>query len=440
MKKIKDVLAFFKIPSLLEEEVFDVEDHSKKIKKGMIFIAIGKGNQYRDEALKNGASLILSDQEIPSLKKDLLPFLLWFFDYPDKDVSLIGVTGTNGKSSTAYFIFQLLKDGFLISNVPLKEKSTYLIKNTTPYPVSLVHALLKAKKMGKKQVILEVSSIAIKEERCGGLLLNICVFTNLSEDHLDYHHTKEEYQKTKLQYFKNQPAIRFASLEMQQFETLKDVPVIYVPPLIEDKKGRLIVKEEHPISFSHFPNYQKNNLALAIMVAHYFNVSSWRIRRLSHKIKSLNGRYKKVLDHPTVMIDYAHTVTAMIAVLKEAKKQTKGRLLVVFGAGGDRDKMKRVLYGDAVYNYSDIAIVTNDNPRSEDPMVIVHQIIAHHPTFFYIELDRKRAIERILNLAEKNDMVLLLGKGHEITEKVNDYEIYINEEEEVRKWQKKKKF
>ena len=101
-------------------------------------------------------------------------------------------------------------------------------------------------------------------------------------------------------------------------------------------------------------------------------------------------------------------------------------------------KKKRALYGDAVYQYSDVAIVTNDNPRSEDPMAIVHQIIQNHPSYFLIELDRKRAIERVLNLASSQDTVLLLGKGHEITEKVKDYEIYLNEEEEVRKWQKKK--
>lgn len=439
MKTAKEVYRYFLKESPLEIELFDVEDDSRKVKPGTIFIAIEKGNLYKEEARKNGASLILSDEEIPNLKERLLPFLLWFFDYPDKDVTLIGVTGTNGKSSTAYFIFQLLKDAFLISNVPLKNKNTYVTRNTTPYPVDFVHALRKAKERKKKYVILEVSSIAIKEQRLHDLLFSIVVFTNLSEDHLDYHHTLEDYQKTKLDFFIEQPSIRFASLEMKEFSSLKEVPIYFVSPLTIDKKGKLShLYQGKKLHFNHFPYYQGSNITLALAVAEYANTPKNYIKRISRRLTSLNGRYKVVLKHPKVIIDYAHTVFAMETVLKETKKKTKGKLLVVFGAGGDRDKKKRALYGDAVYQYSDVAIVTNDNPRSEDPMAIVHQIIQNHPSYFLIELDRKRAIERVLNLASSQDTVLLLGKGHEITEKVKDYEIYLNEEEEVRKWQKKK--
>lgn len=438
MKTISEVLRFFSMESSLEDVLLEVEDDSRRVKPHTLFIAIGKGNAYKNEAKKRGAILILSDEEIPQLKEQLLSFLLWFYDHPEKYFSLIGVTGTNGKSSTAYFLHHFLKDSYLISTLKV-DKNTFLSKNTTPTPVPLVHAFLEAKRRKKKQVIMEVSSIGIHEKRVQGLLFQHLIFTNLEEDHLDYHGTLEAYQKTKLSFFNDQVAYKWVGEDMESHPLIS--PYEIVPSLKISKKGKIIGKyKEKNLSFSSLGEFQRKNLAFAFALCTYFEVPFLTFYYKSKTLRPLKGRYEQVLAKPRVIIDYAHTASAFLTILKTVKKETKGKLIVVFGAGGERDIKKRPLYGEYAFRYADIVIVSNDNPRLEDPMRIVHDIIRAHASFFKIELDRKKAIERALSYSEKKDTVLLLGKGHEEVQWIGGKEIYLSEKEIVKEWKKTHKY
>lgn len=438
MKTIKEIYHFFHI-DIEDETIIDrVEDDSRNIQKGDLFIAIEKGNDYIEEATSKGAKVILSDKLITDLKKHLLEFVLWFYDYPQKDLTLIGVTGTNGKTSTAYFLYQLLPKAFLVSNVYKNKNIGYSI-NTTPTPVRLGNLIKKAQEQKRRFFIMELSSIGIKEKRVEGLLFQTIILTNITSDHLDYHHSLENYQMTKISFINNQVAKKFIYAS-NDIVTKINKPFIFVNPLTINNNYLVYQKGKKHFLIKNVPLYNASNLSLALEVAFYYNISFFHIKRVLKKIKRPLGRSQLIIQKPRIIIDYAHTTSAIEALLKEEYDKKKGKLYVLFGSGGDRDKTKRPLYGDIVYKYADYALVSNDNPRYEDPLAIVHDIIGNHPSFFHVELDRKIAIKRIMMLINKNDTFLLIGKGHEDYQLIKDYKIYLNDYEEVQKWLKVRKY
>lgn len=439
MKTIKEIYHFFNIDNEDETLVERLEDDSRNVKKGDLFIAIEKGNDYIEEAMAKGAKAILSDQKITNLKKRLLEFVLWFYDYPHKDLILIGVTGTNGKTSTAYFLFQLLPKSFLVSNVYKNDENIGYSINTTPTPVCLGNLIKKAQKQKRRFFIMELSSIGMKEKRLDGLLFQTIVLTNITSDHLDYHHSLEEYQRTKISFINNQVGKKFLYAEPNIIAKINE-PFVFVNPLIIKNNNLLYQNGRKNIIIKNMPLYNASNLSLAIAVARYYSISFFYIKRVLKKIKRPLGRSQLIKQNPRIIIDYAHTSSAFETLLKEEYDKKKGKLYVIFGSGGDRDKSKRPLYGDIVYKYADYALVTNDNPRHEDPLSIVHDIISNHPSFFHIELDRRMAIKRIMMLINKDDTFLLIGKGHEDYQLIKDYKIYLSDYEEVQKWLKIKKY
>lgn len=419
MKTYCEVMKYFKIKSSSEILFTNIQENSKKVNKNSIFVALGKGNNYITEAKKNGARLIISDKEYPFLKDNLMDFYLWFYDYPNFDIELIGITGTNGKTTTSFFLHQLLKKSLLISNVPGRN-NIYLTVNTTPSSLEIVHALLKAKESKLRYVIMEVSSIGIKENRVKGLLFNVIGLTNLTSDHLDYHHTLEEYQQTKIDFINSQVSKLYIGELSEELITKLSRPYFKVSKISIQK----------PNNLSSFNIY---NLSLAYQIASsYINV-----RKLNYRLKRVKlpkGRSQLIHKKPRVIIDYAHTEAAFLAILSEEKKKCKGKLLVLFGAGGNRDKGKRYKYGELVYKYANVGLVCNDNPRYESPSEIIDDIIEVNPSFFIVEQDRKRAINQILKMAKKEDTVLILGRGHEKIQQINHLEIYLSDEDEVKKW------
>lgn len=435
MKTKKEIFAFFSLENKGEEVYQKIYDDSREVQKGSIFLAIGKGNRYVEQARNKGA-FILSDQEIPSLSKCLLDFSLWFYDHPEHDIELIGITGTNGKSTTASMVHQLLPHSFLISNVP-QDHDTWVIRNTTPYPLSFVKALCEAKKRKKRYVILEVSSIAIAEKRLFPLQFQVLALTNLTSDHLDYHHTLENYQNTKIDFINSQCAEKFIFYDSNILRkiTTQFVPVHSFPILKEGRNTTsFIVEDRKVIRRRYLPEYHLYNLAIAYAIARYYHQKRQRLYHKMRKISLPKGRHEIVMRKPRIIVDYAHTASAFEEMIAEAKRTTKGKLYVVFGAGGQRDKSKRALYGEYAFRYADYAVVSNDNPRYEDPKEIVHDIIAEHPDFFHIEYDRRRAIDQVLLLAKKEDTVLLVGRGHETIQSVQGRDIFLSDQEEVKKW------
>lgn len=435
MKSKKDILAFFAIEDKGEETYQELYDDSREVTKNSIFLAMGKANQYVEEARKKGA-WILSDQEFPSLSSRLLDFCLWFYDHPEHDVDLIGITGTNGKTTTASMIHQLLPHSLLISNVP-QDHNTWMTRNTTPYPVSFVKALREAKKRKKKYVIMEVSSIAIAEKRLHPLSFQVLGFTNLSSDHLDYHHTLEAYQKTKIDFVNEQSAQKFIYHDPALLKriTTQYVAVNTFPILKEGKKTTsFIVDDRKVIRSRYLPEYHINNLAIAYAIARYYQQKKRVLYRKMRHIHLPKGRHEVLMRKPRIIVDYAHTASAFEELLMEAERTTKGELYIVFGAGGERDKTKRSLYGEYAFRYANYAVVTNDNPRYEDPKEIVHDIVQNHPDFFHIEYDRRKAIDQVLLLAKREDTILLVGRGHETIQSIQGRDVFFSDQEEVRKW------
>lgn len=435
MKTKKEIYAFFSLENQGEEAYQELYDDSREVQKGSVFLATGKANQYLEQARKKGA-LILSDLEIPSLSTRLLEFCLWFYDHPDHDVDLIGITGTNGKSTTASMIHQLLPHSFLISNVP-QDQDTWVIRNTTPYPLSFVKALCEAKRRKKKYVILEVSSIAIAEKRLVPLQFQVLALTNLSSDHLDYHHTLENYQNTKLDFINAQSAQKFIFYDSSVFQriTTQFVPVYTFPILKEGKNTTsFIVDDRKVIHRKYLPEYHIHNLAIAYAIARHYHQKKHRLYHRMRKIHLPKGRHEVIMRKPRIIVDYAHTASAFEEMIKEVKRTTKGQIYIVFGAGGERDKSKRALYGEYAFRYADYAVVSNDNPRFEDPKKIVHDIIAQHKDFFHIEYDRRRAIDQVLLLAKKEDTILLIGRGHETIQSIQGRDVFLSDQEEVKKW------
>ncbi len=422
MKTYREVMKYFGMKSCSEILLTNIQDNSKKVNSNSVFVAIGNGNNYINEAKSNGAKLILSDKDYEFLKEKLMNFCLWFYDDPSFDLVLIGITGTNGKSTTANFIAQLLPNSLLISNIE-KRKNAYFVTNTTPSSIEIVHALLKAKERNYKYVIMEVSSIGIKEKRVKGLLFDVVGLTNLTSDHLDYHHSVEEYQKVKIDFINEQFSKIYIGNVLTDVIDRIERPYIQVDEKIIQKKLNL-------------SKFNIENLALAYQIALNYVKKSILDRKV-RKVKLPKGRSQIISKKPLVIVDYAHTEVAFLTILLEYKKKTKGRLLVLFGAGGNRDKIKRAKYGEYVYQYADIAIVTNDNPRNEKQEYIVEDIIKINPSFFLVEYDRKQAIHRILKIAKKDDTVLILGRGHEQIQLIKNLKIYLSDVEEVRKWIKK---
>ena len=417
MKTIKQICEYFNIECSSTDIISNIQNDSRHVNENSLFIAIEKGNLYVDDALKNGAKFVISDIDVLDLKKRLMEFCLWFYEYPTLDIDIIGITGTNGKSTTAFYLHQLLKKSLLISNI-YKGKREYFVNNTTPSPIEIVHALLYAKNHKLKFIIMEVSSIGIKEYRVEGLLFNAIGLTNIESDHLDYHQTLENYQMSKIDFINDQVSLVFISSLDKQLLSLINRPYV------------LANKVKLP-NIKRISDYNKKNLSLAASIANnYIKVKKHHLRRL----RLPKGRGQVICYKPRIIIDYAHTESAFFNILNFEKSITKGRLLVIFGSGGNRDKTKRNKYGNLVKRFSDFSIVTNDNPRDENPLAIVSDIIKGNEDFFEVELDRKKAIKKIILMANKLDTILILGKGHETIQLVNDMKIYLSDEEEARKW------
>ena len=448
------------------------ETNSKKVKKGQIFVAIKghtvDGHDFIDEAINNGAIKIIAEKEVESsipveIVKSSEEYLKEALkaEYADKinKLRIVGITGTNGKTTTAYLTYQLLN--------LLNEKTAYIgtlgficndniieTDNTTPNILTLYSLLLEAIDNGCKTVVMEVSSHSLSYERIYGLHIDIAAFTNLTEDHLDYHKTMENYLEAKLKILnylsKNSKLIvngddkasksfinKFGSGRTLGFDKNFDYFI----------KNTNIDAAQTNIEFV-FLNKTYNvttNLTSKFNVYNYFTMFSilcelgFDIELVIEKTKNLKapkGRCEtyKVKDGFAV-VDYAHTPDAVLKVVTAYKELARARVITVVGCGGDRDPMKRPIMGEIASNYSDHVIFTNDNPRTEDPEKIMKDILAGVKKDNYeVCLDRREAIKRALDMICKDDIVLLLGKGHEDYQILGHTKVHLDDSEEILKY------
>ena len=418
-------------------KILGLSSNSKKIKKGYIFFAIKgqkfNGEKYIDEAIKNGASVLVcsknckyKNDKITIFKvsdiRNLLSSISSKF-YSSKVESIIAVTGTNGKTSVTDLFYQLLN----INNIPVATIGTLGVKYkgkvlksdlTTPETTSIHQTLEKLKKNKVRHVMIEASSHGLQQKRLNHINLKGAIFTNFSQDHLDYHKTMQSYLNSKLLLFKkilskNKTVISDKSIK--EFSILKKISKNRDLRLVDINSIKKKLKNVKDLNFNEF---QLKNLSMAIAAAKLCNLKEKKIFNSLSKIKDVNGRLEFIKTFPNnvkTYVDFAHTPDALIKSLKALKETNVGKISLVFGCGGDRDYKKRPLMAKIASSNCDKIYVTDDNPRNEKPNKIRKEIVKNiKNTNCHNIGNRKKAIQTAVLNAEPNEIVLVAGKGHEV--------------------------
>ena len=473
-------------------EIKGLTSDSREVKKDYLFVAVKgssqDGHKYLSDAVQRGACALVVENvanvfpnvpivRVPDTRAALSDLASRFYNYPSKDMNLIGITGTNGKTTTSYILESILKEGGrnvgVIGTVNYRYKGkSFQTSLTTPESNDLMKILGEMRDAGVTDIILEVSSHSLEQGRVRGLNWSRALFTNFSRDHLDYHLTMEEYFKAK--------SLLFASLreEEAQAKTIinmddpkgrelqritKASTVSYglgdncsvratdIHTSVEGLHFRLTTPAgDTPIASTLFGQMNVYNILAAAAVAFSLDIDLNTISRGIQKLAFVPGRLQHVENKQglSIFVDYAHSTDALKKVLQTVRQLTKGRLITVFGCGGDRDKGKRPDMGRVAGMYSDCAIITSDNPRGESPEKIADEIEAgmkesglKRVTFnfslnakgYEIILDRRKAIHAAVKIANKEggDIILIAGKGHEQYQITGNGKRYFNDIEEV---------
>jgi UDP-N-acetylmuramoyl-L-alanyl-D-glutamate--2,6-diaminopimelate ligase len=441
----------------LDTEILGLTYDSRQVSAGYLFVAIrgtaADGNRFVPQAIVKGAAAVVSSSPpIEALafpwiqvenERDVLARLAGnFYGHPTRKLHLVGVTGTNGKTTTTYILESILKAAGRPAAVfgTIKYRGPgfeFEAERTTPEAPDLQKLFKQVVDAGWEHAVMEVSSHAIEMKRVAGLHFDVAVFTNLSRDHLDFHGDMETYFKAKRRLFEGlsgtMPRKMVLNIDDPRYDDLRSLdpsrvlsygmqvasdicPLRYnfgwegTDAAYKTPVGELEVRT----SLMGKPNLF--NIGAAIGAAVALDVPADAIKRGIEDLHNVPGRFELVnAGQPfRVIVDYAHTDDALEKLLTSAREITTGRLLVVFGCGGDRDKTKRPVMGEVAARASDYAIVTSDNPRTEDPMAIIGAIEegmkgAKHAVY----VDRREAIRAALAMAKEGDSVVIAGKGHE---------------------------
>ena len=448
------------------------ETDSREVKKGQTFIALKgltvDGHDFIDEAIKNGAKKIITEKDIniniPYIKVDntydyLKDILKKEYSNDINKMKLIGITGTNGKTTSAYLTYQMLNNLGIntayIGTIGFYYKDKYKpLNNTTPDLLTLYKLLVEAKENNCEVIIMEVSSHALALERLYGLDFSEIAFTNLTEDHLDYHKTMDNYLKAKLLILNHlkKDAIIIANKDDKNYiHFKKDNHRFLTFGLNGDYKiiNYDILPNSTELTFS-FANQEYN---VTIPLTSRFNIYNYLtmlslVNNLGFDIKDII-KYSNILKAPKgrcevykvnngfAVIDYAHTPDAVLKVITAYNDIKKGKIITIIGCGGDRDNKKRPIMGDIATKLSDYVIFTNDNPRTEDPKNIMKDILSGVKTNnFEVIYDRKEAIKKGILKLKENDFLLILGKGHENYQIIGKTKYHLDDAEEVLKYTK----
>lgn len=488
MKTLKELLRDLDIiagADGLNKTVAGISNDSRKIEKDYCFVAI-KGYQqdglkYVDEAIKRGANSIVSQhkphQEYPGIswiqvKNDRLAFSKMsahFYNNIADDFYNIGVTGTNGKTTITALIGAMLNHETktaLIGTLGMQYGDLLCGTTlTTPEAPDIFKFLSKTHSLGAENLVMEVSSVSLRLFRVEDIKFSQAIFTSFSGDHLDFHKTMEEYLASKMLLFKKLQEEDWAVINIDDptgpkiieqlnckyltygFSKEADVkPLKYkfsitgtygIEALLQTPKGQLEIKS--PL----IGRVNLSNLMAAVTSAMIKGVSFENIAAAAAEFKPVKGRLDFAYKGDfSVLIDYAHTDKALEALLKSLREIVTGRIIAVFGAGGSRDKTKRPRMGETVSQNADFLVVTSDNPRQEEPAVIIQEILAGFaPDFknFIIEIDRETAIKKALDMAVKGDLVVVAGKGHENYQIFKNRTIHFDDYEVVQKLMEKRK-
>ncbi|MFA5975575.1 MAG: UDP-N-acetylmuramoyl-L-alanyl-D-glutamate--2,6-diaminopimelate ligase [Elusimicrobiota bacterium] len=464
---------------LIDDIVFD----SRQVKPGSLFVAIRgaheDGNRFIPAAIAAGARAIVSDQEplsaavpwirVPDALAALSPLSIRFWDDPSRRLKMVGITGTNGKTTITYLlesVFQAAgwKTGVMGTINYRFGKDLIPAPNTTPFASEVQRFLARIAEAGAQACVMEVSSHALSMGRVEGVDFDVAVFTNLTQDHLDYHRTMEEYGSAKTRLFaslnpqspKSTPkraVINFDDPQASRMAEASRVPIlryrlngpadIFAQRLSSDANGsRFEVhspKGTFQVKLPLLGEYNVMNALATVGAACALDLPAPAIQTGLQNVPGVPGRVERILaGQPfTVVVDYAHTEDALRKVMATLKRLNPKRLITVFGCGGDRDRTKRPLMGEAAAELSDEVIVTSDNPRSEDPGRIALDVevgLRRKPSARYqIILDREEAIAQAIRLARPGDILLIAGKGHEHYQIIGTRSIPFDDREVVRR-------
>lgn len=474
-------------PSLIlnstEAEVSGISYNSKTTQKGDIFVCMvgehSDGHNYATMAVEKGAVAILAqkelDIEIPVLIVEDTSLALGqladiFYGFPSKELYLIGVTGTNGKTTVTHLIeniFEQAKKPCGLIGTLGQRISTEAVytdaKHTTPQAPELQATLRKMIDNGLKNVVMEVSSHSLEQHRVEGCEFNGAVFTNLTQDHLDYHITMTNYSKAKSKLFsmlENSKQNNFAVINLDDefaMDMLTATPsnAKILAYSIHNEKADFIAQNIDYSSFGakfdcktpygtkqiHLKmtgEFSVYNALAAICAGVLSGVDIDTCIQALESTPNVSGRFEVVSKNPLVIVDYAHTPDGLNNVLRAARELVKdGELICLFGCGGDRDSTKRPKMAHIADTLADKVIITSDNPRSEEPQQIITDILAGIRSLdsnrIMVEIDRHDAIERAIKLAKPNDVLVVAGKGHEDYQILKDETIHFDDREEVKK-------
>ena len=469
--KLKDLLKGISVLESTADPELDIENvsyDSRKVTENSLFVAISgfasDGNRFIPMALSKGAVAVVTAKKpegnVPYIlvDRDRMALALLgcnFYGWPAKSMTMIGVTGTNGKTSTTLLLKQVLetclgaKVGLIGTMANMVGDEVIPTERTTPESFELQGLFARMRDSGCTHVVMEVSSHAVTLDRIGGVHFDIAAFTNLTEDHLDFHKTMACYCDAKAELFRrcgkavintdDSYAPRFldaaacpvlttavngaADLQAQKVELLSDG----IRYMVDD------VSVHVPIP-GRFTVY---NTLTVLGIARQLGISLADAAAALKNVDGVKGRIEVVptpgTDY-TVLIDYAHTPDGLENVLSSVRDFCKGRIISVFGCGGDRDPIKRPIMGHIGVKLADFAVITSDNPRTEVPMAIIEDILKGvepgDGEYIVVE-DRKTAIRYAMDIAQKNDIIVLAGKGHESYQDVGGVKLHLDEREEV---------
>ncbi len=453
-------------------EINSVTDKFDSINPGDVFVCI-KGNRFdahtvAEKAMKEkGAAAVIVERETGASNEVIVDntrkaysYLCWeYYSRPTEKLKMIGITGTNGKTTVSFHIKNIIeatgkKCGLLGTVVNMIGDEAVPSNLTTPDPLEMQALFKRMADEGCEYCVMEVSSQALVQQRVAPVTFEIGVFTNLTQDHLDYHGTMQAYKEAKHMLFEKSRKVIINDDDKAADYMKSDITAEVVTysmkndssdytaknPVLNDKSvafelvGNSLITRVKLMTPGEFSIY---NAMSAIITAKELGVDIDIARHALKESCGVKGRMEIVpADVPyTIIIDYAHSPDGLVNVLSSLRKVYSKKIIALFGCGGDRDKTKRPIMGEIVGSMADIAVVTSDNPRSENPDLIINDILSgmeKSKAKIYVECDRTEAIKKALSLAKADDVVLLAGKGHETYQILNTGKIHYDEREIVK--------
>jgi len=459
-----------------EKEITGVNIDSRLIKEGHLFMAMrgtqADGHAYISSAIAKGATAILCE-ELPDKIEKEIPYIVvndseetvgkiatTFYGNPTSRMKLVGVTGTNGKTTIATLLYNMFrtfghKVGLVSTVCNYIDDKPIPTEHTTPDPVTLNELLGKMADAGCEYAFMEVSSHSIAQKRISGLKYVGGIFTNLTRDHLDYHKTVENYLRAKKKFFDDMPKNAFSLTNLDDkngkvmVQNTKSKIYTYSLTSLSDFKGRVLESHfegmlldfnNHEVAVPFVGKFNASNLLAVFGAAVLLGKEEEEVLRVLSTLHPVSGRFEAIRSSKryTAIVDYAHTPDALANVLKaiHGVLEGRGKVITVFGAGGNRDKGKRPLMAKEAAKGSDKIIVTSDNPRFEDPQAIINDVLAgltddDMKKTISIE-DRREAIRTACMLAQPDDVILVAGKGHEDYQEIKGVKHHFDDHEVVR--------